>query len=73
MATWKAGNVIYFTKKLSGNAGTRHSREFAERLCHQIEGFGKYGFPSHMPQALHYCVFISLDQMPFQRHSTVAY
>jgi error-prone DNA polymerase len=51
-----------------------HSREFAERLCHQIEGFGKYGFPESHAASFALLVYsISLDQMSsYQQHFTVA-
>ena len=36
-----------------------HSREFAERLCHQIEGFGKYGFPESHAASFALLVYLS--------------
>ena len=47
-----------------------HSQEFAERLCHQIEGFESTVSPSHMLQALHYLVYLSAWD---QRHLPAAF
>lgn len=47
MATWKHnGNLERFHERLLGGMLERgYTREFAERLFKQIEGFGEYGFP----------------------------
>ena len=47
MAAWKRrGGVGHFRDKLIGGMLERHySREFAEAIFRQIEGFGEYGFP----------------------------
>lgn len=47
MATWKGGAGLgHFRERiLQGMRQRGHDLGFAERLCHQIEGFGKYGFP----------------------------
>ena len=47
MATFKAtGGVSGFRDKLvEGMIEKGYTREFAERIFHQIEGFGSYGFP----------------------------
>ncbi|MGD9478520.1 error-prone DNA polymerase [Shinella sp. G-2] len=47
MATFKqTGGVDKFREELvEGMVKNRYSREFAERMCRQLEGFGSYGFP----------------------------
>ncbi len=47
MAAWKRrGGVEHLRDKLIGGMLARHySREFAEAIFRQIEGFGEYGFP----------------------------
>jgi error-prone DNA polymerase len=47
MATFKkTGGVSHFKEKLiNGMMANEYSREFAEKIVKQIEGFGSYGFP----------------------------
>ena len=47
MAAWKRrGGVEHFRERLIGGMLARnYSREFAEAIFRQIEGFGEYGFP----------------------------
>ncbi|MCR6497840.1 error-prone DNA polymerase [Shinella sp. CPCC 101442] len=47
MATFKqTGGVDKFRKELvEGMVSHNHPRDFAERMCRQLEGFGSYGFP----------------------------
>ncbi|MBZ6075129.1 error-prone DNA polymerase [Microvirga puerhi] len=47
MATFKAsGDIAKFQKKLiDGMLARNYSRDFAERIFKQLEGFGSYGFP----------------------------
>jgi len=47
MAAWKRhGGLAHFEKKLVDGMGARgYSQEFAQRIFHQIQGFGEYGFP----------------------------
>ena len=47
MAAWKRrGGVEHFRERLIGGMLERnYTREFAEAIFHQIEGFGEYGFP----------------------------
>ena len=61
MATWKAGNGLshFHEKIVSGMLERGYSREFAERLCHQIEGFGKYGFPESHAASFALLVYLS--------------
>ncbi|MGB1848717.1 MAG: error-prone DNA polymerase, partial [Litorivicinaceae bacterium] len=61
MATWKSGSGLshFHEKIVSGMLARGHSREFAERLCHQIEGFGKYGFPESHAASFALLVYLS--------------
>ena len=47
MAAWKRrGNIDEFEQKLKqGMAENGYSKDFAERIFNQIQGFGDYGFP----------------------------
>lgn len=47
MATFKqTGGVDKFrTELVDGMVDNNYPREFAERICRQLEGFGSYGFP----------------------------
>lgn len=47
MTSWKGGaGLAHFRERIiQGMRQRGHDIGFAERLCHQIEGFGKYGFP----------------------------
>ncbi|SIT87037.1 error-prone DNA polymerase [Pontibaca methylaminivorans] len=47
MATFKhTGGVSKFRDRLiAGMTARGYARDFAERICHQLEGFGSYGFP----------------------------
>jgi error-prone DNA polymerase len=47
MATFKqTGGVDKFRDELTnGMVGKGYTRDFAERMCRQLEGFGSYGFP----------------------------
>ena len=61
MATWKSGNGLshFHEKIVKGMLSRGHSQEFAERLCHQIEGFGKYGFPESHAASFALLVYLS--------------
>jgi len=61
MATWKSGSGLshFHEKIVSGMLARGHSREFAERLCHQIEGFGTYGFPASHAASFALLVYLS--------------
>ena len=61
MATWKSGSGLshFHEKIVNGMLARGHSREFAERLCHQIEGFGKYGFPESHAASFALLVYLS--------------
>jgi error-prone DNA polymerase len=61
MAAWKRkGGLHRFQKKLIGGMLARgYDREFAERICKQIEGFGEYGFPESHAASFALLVYIS--------------
>lgn len=56
MATFKSiGLVNQYEKQLiDGMTKNGYTEEFAKRIFKQLEGFGSYGFPKAMPQALRY-------------------
>ncbi|HTL27982.1 MAG TPA: error-prone DNA polymerase, partial [Tepidisphaeraceae bacterium] len=47
MAAWRRNGVIntFYPKIINGMLANGYSREFAERVFEQIQGFGEYGFP----------------------------
>ncbi|GMR17741.1 MAG: error-prone DNA polymerase [Gammaproteobacteria bacterium] len=47
MAAWRRrGGLEHFEKRLIEGMGQRgYSKKFAQRIFHQIQGFGEYGFP----------------------------
>ena len=61
MASWKSkGRLESFEKKIiEGMQKQGHSREFAERLFKQIQGFGEYGFPESHAASFALLVYIS--------------
>jgi error-prone DNA polymerase len=61
MASWKGGNGLthFHEKIISGMRARGHDHAFAERLCHQIEGFGKYGFPESHAASFALLVYFS--------------
>lgn len=61
MASWKGGQGLahFHDQIISGMCARGHDRAFAERLCHQIEGFGKYGFPESHAASFALLVYIS--------------
>lgn len=61
MASWKGGNGLahFHDKIISGMRARGHDHAFAERLCHQIEGFGKYGFPESHAASFALLVYFS--------------
>jgi len=61
MASWgKHGNLDQFKDKLINGMLTRgHTRDFAERLFKQIQGFGSYGFPESHSASFALLVYIS--------------
>jgi len=47
MAAWKRKGGVhkFYDRLVSGMLKNGYTREFADQLFHQIEGFGEYGFP----------------------------
>ena len=61
MAAWKrkGGLHKYYDKITKGMAERGYPKEFAERICKQIEGFGEYGFPESHAASFALLVYIS--------------
>ncbi|MGV8879735.1 MAG: error-prone DNA polymerase [Sphingobacteriaceae bacterium] len=61
MATFKAkGLVSAFQKKLvNGMTAKGYTKEYAERVFKQLEGFGSYGFPESHATSFAHLVYIS--------------
>ncbi|GAA0570914.1 error-prone DNA polymerase [Caenispirillum bisanense] len=61
MASFRnSGKVAMFRDKLiSGMLANNHTRDFAERVFRQIEGFGEYGFPESHAAAFANLVYVS--------------
>jgi len=61
MAAWKRrGSLEPFQQKLvAGMLERGHSREFAEQLYQQIQGFGGYGFPESHSASFALLVYVS--------------
>ena len=72
MAAWKRrGGVEHFRDKLINGMLERHySREFAEAIFRQIEGFGEYGFPESHAASFALLVYISAW---LKRHEPAAF
>ncbi len=72
MAAWKRrGGVEHFRDKLIDGMLARHySREFAEAIFRQIEGFGEYGFPESHAASFALLVYISAW---LKRHEPAAF
>jgi error-prone DNA polymerase len=61
MAAWRRSGCIrqYQQKLVEGMLARGYTREFAERICRQIEGFGEYGFPESHAASFALLVYIS--------------
>ena len=61
MAAWRRrGGLEKFERKLiDGMAERGHSREFADRIFQQIQGFGEYGFPESHAASFALLAYIS--------------
>ena len=61
MATFKVnGKVSHFRDKLiNGMTANGYSREYAERVFRQLEGFGSYGFPESHAVSFALLVYVS--------------
>jgi error-prone DNA polymerase len=72
MAAWKRrGGVEHFRDKLiDGMLARKYTREFAEAIFRQIEGFGEYGFPESHAASFALLVYISAW---LKRHEPAAF
>ena len=72
MAAWKRrGGVEHFRDKLiDGMLARDYSREFAEAIFRQIEGFGEYGFPESHAASFALLVYVSAW---LKRHEPAAF
>ena len=61
MAAWKRrGGVDHFRDKLiNGMLARNYTREFAEAIFRQIQGFGEYGFPESHAASFALLVYVS--------------
>ncbi|OMH32844.1 error-prone DNA polymerase [Motiliproteus sp. MSK22-1] len=61
MAAWKRNGHIhkYQQKLITGMLERGYEKEFAERICRQIEGFGEYGFPESHAASFALLVYVS--------------
>jgi error-prone DNA polymerase len=61
MAAWRRkGGLEHFEQRLvSGMLARGYQREFAERIYHQILGFGEYGFPESHSSSFALLVYVS--------------
>jgi len=61
MAAWKRKGGIdkFYDKIMKGMAENHYPKEFAERICKQIEGFGEYGFPESHAASFALLVYLS--------------
>lgn len=61
MATFKvSGLITHFEKKLvDGMTAKGYSREYAQRVFRQLEGFGSYGFPESHAASFALLVYVS--------------
>lgn len=61
MAAWRrSGNLAKYQKDLSDRMSARgYEKEFIERICNQIEGFGEYGFPESHAASFALLVYLS--------------
>ncbi|MDB5117016.1 MAG: error-prone polymerase [Mucilaginibacter sp.] len=61
MATFKAKGLVsqHKTKLVSGMVANGYTKEFAERVFKQLEGFGSYGFPESHAASFAHLVYIS--------------
>lgn len=72
MAAWKRkGGLEKFQQRIvAGMTARGYEREFAERICKQIEGFGEYGFPESHAASFALLVYASCW---IKRHEPAAF
>ena len=61
MAAWKRSGGVhkFYDRLVDGMVANKYSREFAEKIFGQIEGFGEYGFPESHAASFALLVYIS--------------
>lgn len=61
MASWRRNGSVdkYKDQLLTGMIARKYTREFAERIFSQIEGFGDYGFPESHAASFAHLVYAS--------------
>ena len=61
MAAWRRNGVIntFYPKIIDGMLANGYTREFAERMFEQIQGFGEYGFPESHAASFAMLVYVS--------------
>lgn len=61
MAAWRrSGNLAKYQQDLSDRMLARgYEKEFIDRICNQIEGFGEYGFPESHAASFALLVYLS--------------
>ncbi|MGE0858616.1 MAG: error-prone DNA polymerase [Gammaproteobacteria bacterium] len=72
MAAWKRnGGLEHFRERLlSGMRERGYAEDFAERIFHQIEGFGEYGFPESHSASFALLAYVSAW---LKRHEPAAF
>ncbi len=61
MAAWKRKGGVhkFYDRIIDGMTARGYEQEFAERIFHQIEGFGEYGFPESHAASFALLVYVS--------------
>lgn len=61
MAAWKRSGAIerFRSELIDGMSANGYDRDYAERLFHQIRGFGEYGFPESHAASFALLVYVS--------------
>ena len=61
MAAWKRKGGVhkFYDRIIDGMTARGYAQEFAERIFHQIEGFGEYGFPESHAASFALLVYVS--------------
>ena len=61
MAAWKRSGGVhkFYDRMVHGMVKNGYTEEFAQRIFHQIEGFGEYGFPESHAASFALLVYVS--------------
>ena len=61
MSAWKrkGGLSPFYSRIIDGMTARGYTKEFAEQIFHQIEGFGEYGFPESHSASFALLVYVS--------------